>query len=65
MPFHARVRLTAALGLLLLDILYSGATLEAQRQSDTYYERSGMWCGLYDIDTGRARVAVLAAMANM
>jgi len=57
--------LAAALGLLLLAAPYSGQTLEAQRPSDAYYEYSGMWCGHYDIDPGRARVAVLAALANM
>jgi hypothetical protein len=61
---HARVRLAATAGLLLLATL-CGQTLEAPRQSDAYYERSGMWCGLYDIDPGRARMAVLAALANM
>jgi len=64
-PRHARVRPAAAVALLLLAALYSGQTVEAQRPSNAYYEIGGMWCGLYDIDPGRARMAVLAALANM
>jgi hypothetical protein len=64
-PRHTRVRLAAAVGLLLLAALSSGQTVEAQRPSTAYYEVGGMWCGLYDIDPGRARMAVLAALANM
>jgi hypothetical protein len=56
--------LAAVLGLLVANF-YCAQTLEAQRSSDVYYERGGMWCGLYNIDPGRARAAVLAALANM
>jgi hypothetical protein len=62
---HARVRLIAAMGLVLLAALITGPTLEAQRPSDAYFELGGMWCGRYDIDSGRARMAVLAALANL
>lgn len=67
MPFPSRasVRFAVAVGLLLLPILYSGQTLHAQRPSDPYYEFSGMWLGNYAIDPGRARMAVLAALANL
>ena len=64
-PDRANVRVAVALGLLLLPALYSGQTLEAQQPIGAYYEVSGMWCGDYDIDPGRARVAVLAALADM
>jgi hypothetical protein len=59
------VRFAVALGLLLLPALHCGQTLQAQRPIDPYYEYSGMWLGNYAIDPGRARVAVLAALANM
>jgi hypothetical protein len=62
---HASVRFTAALGFVLLPALSSGQRLQAQRPSGPYYERSGTWYGQYDIDPGRARVAVLAALADM
>lgn len=64
-PSRASVRFAVAAGLLLLPALYSGQTLQAQRPSDPYYEYSGMWLGNYAIDPGRARVAVLAALANL
>jgi hypothetical protein len=62
---RAGVRFAVALGLLLLPALYSGQTLEAQHPIGAYYEVSRRWCGDYDIDPGRARVAVLAALADM
>ena len=64
-PDSAGVRIAVALGLLLLPALYTGQTLEAQQPIGAYYEVSGNWCGDYDIDPGRARVAVLAALADM
>jgi hypothetical protein len=64
-PGRAGVFFAAALGLLLLPALYSGQTLEAQHPVGAYYELGGMWCGDYAIDPGRARVAVLAALADM
>jgi hypothetical protein len=64
-PARALVRFAAALGLLLLPALYTGQTLKAQHPIGAYYEFSGTWCGDYDIDPGRARVAVLAALAEM
>ena len=65
MPSLDRVRFVVALGLLLLPALYTGQTLRAQHPVGAYYEFSGAWCGDYDIDPGRARVAVLAALAEM
>lgn len=64
-PRRAGLRFAAALGLLLLSALHSAQTLEAQHPIDAYYEVGGMWCGRYDIDPGRARVAVLAALADL
>ena len=64
-PDRANVRLAVALGLLLLPALSSGQTLQAQHPIGAYYEVSGMWCGDFNIDPGRARVAVLAALADM
>jgi hypothetical protein len=64
-PNRAGVSFAVALGLLLLPALYNGQTVEAQHPTGTYYEVSRMWCGDYDIDPGRARVAVLAALADM
>jgi hypothetical protein len=64
-PDRAEVRVAVALGLLLLPALSSGQTLATQHPISAYYEVSGMWCGNYDIDPGRARVAVLAALADM
>jgi hypothetical protein len=64
-PIRADVRFAVALGLLLVPALYSGQELEAQHPNGAYYEVSGKWCGDYDIDPGRARVAVLAALADM
>lgn len=64
-PTRAWVHLAAAVGFLLLSAWYCGPTLRAQRPIDAYYEYSGMWLGNYAIDPGRARVAVLAALANM
>jgi hypothetical protein len=62
---RAKVRVAVALGLLLLPALDSGQTLEAQHPIGAYYEVSGNWCGDYNIDPGRARMAVLAALADM
>jgi hypothetical protein len=62
---RANVRLAAALGLLLLPALDCGQTLEAQQPSGAYYKVSGNWCGDFAIDPGRARVAVLAALADL
>ena len=59
------VRVAVALGLLLLPALNGGERLEAQRPVGAYYEFSGKWCGDFDIDPGRARLAVLAALAEM
>lgn len=64
-PDHTNMHVAAALGLLLLPALYSGQTLEAQHPIGSYYEFSGKWCGDYDIDPGRARMAVQAALADM
>ena len=64
-PDCAAVRVAVALGLLLLPGLYTGQTLQAQRPIGPYYEVHGMWCGNCDIDPGRARTAVLAALADM
>jgi hypothetical protein len=64
-PDRANVRVAVALGLLLLPAPSSGQTLEAQHPIGAYYEVSGMWWGDYDLDPGRARVAVLAALADM
>jgi hypothetical protein len=50
---------------MLLLALSGGRTLEAQHPFGAYYEVSGNWCCNYDIDPGRARVAVLAALADM
>jgi hypothetical protein len=62
---RAIMRFAFALGLLLLPALYTGQRLEAQHPIGAYYEFSGTWCGDYDIDPGRARLAVLAALADM
>jgi len=62
---NCALRVSAALGVVLLTALYSGQTLEAQQPTGAYYEVSGMWCADYAIDPGRARVAVLAALAGM
>lgn len=64
-PRHPRVRLVAAMGLLLLAAVFIGPTLQAQRPSDAYFELGGMWCSRYDIDSGRARMAVLSALTNL
>jgi hypothetical protein len=64
-PDRAHARVAVALGLLLLPALFSGQALHAQHPIGDYYEISGMWCGDLDIDPGRARVAVLAALADM
>jgi hypothetical protein len=64
-PDRAEVRVAVALGLLLLPALSRGQTLEARHPIGAYYEVTNKWCGDYDIDPGRARVAVLAALANM
>jgi hypothetical protein len=64
-PDRAAVRSAIALGLLHLPALYAGQTLQAQHPLGAYYEISGLWCGDYDIDPGRARVAVLAALADL
>lgn len=63
MPSSGHLRCAAVLG--LLAALYTCQAVEAQPPPEGYYERSGMWCGLYDIDPARARVAVLSALANM
>ena len=62
---RADVRFVVALGLLLLPALYSGQTMQAQHPIGAYYEFSGNWCADFAIDPGRARVAVLAALADM
>jgi hypothetical protein len=62
---RADVRCAVALGLLLLPVLDSGRTLEAQHPLGAYYDVEGMWCGDYAIDPGRGRVAVLAALAEL
>ena len=64
-PDRSELRVAVALGLLLLPALAAGQTLESPHRIGAYYEISGMWCGDYDIDPGRARLAVLAALANM
>jgi hypothetical protein len=64
-PDRAAGRVAVALGLLLLPALSSGQTLAARHRLGAYYEISGRWCADYDLDPGRARVAVLAALANM
>jgi hypothetical protein len=62
----ARVRATAALAFVLLPALCGGCqALKTHALSDSYYEQSGVWFGHYDIDPGRARVAVLAALADL
>jgi hypothetical protein len=63
--YRADVRFAVAFGLLLLPILYTSQTLQAQPPIGGYFEISGMWCSNYDIDPARARVALLAALANM
>ncbi len=64
-PHRARVRTAIALGLLLLPPLFSGQTLQAQHPLCAYYEHHGNWCCDYDMAPGQARVAVLAALADM
>jgi hypothetical protein len=64
-PDRADVRFAIALGLLLLPALYTGQTLKAQHPIGAYYVFNSNWCGDYDLDPGRTRVAVLAALANM
>jgi hypothetical protein len=67
MPSHdrANVRVAVTVGLLLVPTVFTGQTLQAKQPKGTYYEFSGNWCGDFDIDPGRARVAVLAALADM
>jgi hypothetical protein len=65
-PRRARKRAVAALGLVFLPVLYGGCqALEKHQPSTSYYDHGGMWYGQYDIDPGRARVAVLAALADL
>jgi hypothetical protein len=60
------VRAAATLGLVFLPVLYGGCqALETHPPSTSYYEHTGMWFSHYDIDPGRARVAVLAALADL
>jgi hypothetical protein len=59
------LRFAVALGLLLLPALHGSQTVEAQHPLGAYYDVEGSWCGDYAIDPGRARVAVLAALATM
>jgi RNA 3'-terminal phosphate cyclase len=62
---RADVRCAVALGLLLQPALHGCQTVEAQHPLGAYYDVEGAWCGDYAIDPGRARVAVLAALAEM
>jgi hypothetical protein len=50
---------------LLLPAFCTGQALVAQHASGTYYEISGNWCSDCDLDPGRARGAVLAALAAL
>jgi hypothetical protein len=63
--YRACVRVAVALGFLLLLAPFSGHALQAQHPIGDYFRFSGMWCGDYDLDPGRTRVAVLAALADM
>jgi hypothetical protein len=64
-PDRARTRIAIALGLLFLPAVFTGQTLNAQHPIGAYYEFSGAWCSDYDIDPARARVAILAALAEL
>ncbi len=64
-PRHASARFIAVVGLLVLSALDSGQPLQAQQPINGYYEFSGMWWGNYALDPGRARAAVLAALAAL
>jgi hypothetical protein len=64
-PLRARLRSTT-LAFVLLPVLCGGCqALDGHRLNASYYEHSGMWFGHYDLDPGRARVAVLAALADL
>jgi hypothetical protein len=65
-PCRARLRGRAALGFLVLSALYSGCqAVETSHVRDPYYEHEGMWCGNYEIGSESARLAALAALAEL
>src|SRR5262245_49899753 len=65
-PSQAGLHGRAALGFVLLSALYSGCqAVETSHVRDPYYEHEGSWCGNFGIGSESARLAALAALAEL